>query len=183
MRCEVCGRKIRSKPYKVIIEGAKLTVCADCSKHGKLTWEEEPKAKAVVQKTRAPLPTLKLQARKASQRTAEETFELVEDFDARIRLARERLGISHDDLGKRLNEKVSLLRKIETRKMKPDNKLAARLEHALKIKLIVLTTEERIPQTKIPKATSRELTLGDLIQIDDKNKNGKKKETAERRPS
>jgi putative transcription factor len=80
-----------------------------------------------------------------------------------------------------LNEKVSLLRKIETGKMTPDNKLAASLEHALKIKLIVLAKEDKVIEAKIPKKPSRELTFGDLIQL--KKKGGDEEETAERKRS
>jgi ribosome-binding protein aMBF1 (putative translation factor) len=61
--------------------------------------------------------------------------------------------------------------------MTPDNRLAAKLEYALKIKLLVPPGKEKIQQTKIPKPTSHELTLGDLIQLN------KKEEPAERKPS
>jgi putative transcription factor len=171
LRCEVCGRKIHGKPYKVIIEGAKLTVCDDCSKHGKLTWEEEPKPKAVT-KPKGPKPALKAQNRVQQATPLEATLELVDDFDGRIRQAREKLGISHEELGRKLNEKVSLLRKIETRKMIPDNTLAIKLEHALKIKLILPASEEKvkIPQTKMAKSISREVTLGDLIGLEKQGK-------------
>ena len=41
MRCEVCGRKIRTDPTRALIEGAILTVCFECSKHGKKISDEE----------------------------------------------------------------------------------------------------------------------------------------------
>jgi putative transcription factor len=171
LRCEVCGRKIRGKPYKVIIEGARLTVCDGCSKHGELAWEEEPKPKVVL-KPKGPRRTLKAQNKIPQMTPLEATVELVDDFDVRIRQARERLGISHEELGRKLNEKVSLLKKIETRKMIPDNTLAIRLEHALKIKLILPASEEKvkIPQSKMAKSTNRELTMGDLINLQQQGK-------------
>jgi ribosome-binding protein aMBF1 (putative translation factor) len=52
--------------------------------------------------------------------------------------------------------------------MTPDNKLATKLEHALKIKLLIQASEEKVPKAKIPKPVSRELTLGDLIQLNKK---------------
>jgi len=174
LRCEVCGRKVHGKPYKVIIEGARLTVCDDCSKHGKVTWEEEPKPKAVI-KPKGPRPVLRTQVRIQQTTPLEAKVELVDDFDARIRQAREKLGISHEELGKNLNEKVSLLKKIETRKMIPDNTLATKLEHALKIKLILPVSEEKakIPPTKTSKTINRELTLGDLVNLEKRDKKGK----------
>ncbi len=105
--------------------------------------------------------------------------ELVEDYHVKIRQAREALGLSHEDLGKRINEKVSLLRKIETGKMTPDNRLASLLERTLKIKLVVLTKEDEAPRSKISKAAGYGLTLGDLVNLDKKNK----EEPTGRKPS
>lgn len=165
MRCEVCGRKIYGKSFRAIIEGAKLTVCTECSKHGTIIWEEPESP--TTQKPRAAMP-MKTQRIEKPQRAVETAVELAEGFDVKIRQAREKLGLSHEELGKRLNEKVSVLRKIETGKMTPDNKLAAKLEHALKIKLLVPASEEKVPQTNISKPANRELTLGDLIKFDKK---------------
>jgi putative transcription factor len=76
--------------------------------------------------------------------------------------------LSHEDLGKKINEKASVLRKIETRKMAPNNSLVARLEHTLKIKLIAQIADEKVPEKETKKTPSRELTLGDLMKMDDK---------------
>ncbi len=161
-----------------MIEGAKLTVCKECSKHGKIIWEEE-KPKTTMPKPKTVLPPLKIQSKKPPETTPGTSLELIENFDLKIRQAREKLGISQEELGKKINEKVSVLRKIETGKMTPDNILATKLEHALKIKLLAPTSEEKIPQTKIPKPATRELTLGDLIKLDKKDKG--KEEPEERK--
>jgi len=181
LRCEVCGHKIFGKSYKVIIEEAKLTVCTECSKHGTMVWEEEPTPKTITPKPKTTLQPLKTQSKKPPETTIDTNLELIEDFDVKIRQAREKLGLSHEGLGKKINEKVSVLKKIETRKMTPNNKLAAKLERTLKIKLLVPASEEKVPLTKIPKPPSRELTLGDLIQLNNKDK--EKEEPAERKPS
>jgi putative transcription factor len=168
LRCEVCGHKIHGKPYRVIIEGAKLTVCGECSKHGTIIWEEtQQKITLPKLETALPLPS-KTQHKEKRQKAVENTSELAEDFDAKIRQAREKLGLSHEELGKKISEKVSVIKKIENRKMTPNNKLAVKLEHALKIKLLVPASEEKIPPTNIPKQTSHELTLGDLLKLDKK---------------
>lgn len=179
MRCEVCGCRINTKPFNVIIEGARLTVCGECAKHGKICYDE-PKPKPAFSKPRTVPITFKVQT-KPQAPPVDTSLELVEDFAAQIRKAREKLSLSHEDLGKRINEKVSLLRKIETGKMTPNDKLAATLEHILKVKLIVPTKEEKVPQAKIPKTTGRELTLGDLIQLS--KKSGDKEETTRRKQS
>jgi putative transcription factor len=169
LRCEVCGRKINGKPITAIIEGARLTVCVACSKHGKIC-QEEPKPKLILQRLRPTSAQPRMQMPKPQAPTVDTSQELVENYHVKIRQAREKLGLSHEDLGKRINEKVSLLRKIETGKMTPDNRLASLLERMLKIKLIVLTKEEKVPQSKMPKSAGHELTLGDLIKLDKKNK-------------
>ena len=178
MRCEVCGQKIYGKSHKVIIEGAKLTVCHQCSKHGTIVWEE-PTPKIMTPKPKARLQPLRIQSRKPPETTVDTSLELIENFDVKIRQAREKLQLSHKELGKKINEKVSLLKKIEIGKMKPNNKLATKLEYALKIKLLAPATQEKVSQTKIPKPASRELTLGDLIKLNKKEK----EESAERKPS
>jgi putative transcription factor len=179
LRCEACGCRINGQPFRVIIEGARLTVCTQCAKHGKIVYDE-PKPAPMFVKPKTTRIMVKAHP-KPKAPTVDTSLELAEDFGAKIRKAREQLGLSHDELGKRLNEKVSLLRKIETGKMAPDDKLAAALEHLLKVKLIVPAKEAKVPEAKIPKKTPQELTLGDLIQIKKKAKDGEG--TAERKRS
>jgi putative transcription factor len=165
LRCEVCGRKIYGKPVTTLIEGAKLTVCNECSKHGTIVIEKPKQAPVPLKtKTTATMP-LKTQSTGKPPKNVDGTLELVEGFDAKIRQAREKLGLTHEELGKRISEKVSVLKKIETGKMTPDNKLAAKLEHTLKIKLLVSASEEKTQKTTVPKPPSRELTLGDLVKL------------------
>lgn len=166
MRCEVCGHKIYGKSYRVTIEGAKLTVCGKCAKHGRVVWEEK-KSKPVTARTKVATRRLPFntEREKQPQSAVESSLELTEDFDVKIRQARRKLGLSHEDLGRKIREKVSVLKKVEMRKMVPNNKLATKLEHTLKIKLLVQASKE-VVKTKIPKAATHELTLGDLIQLE-----------------
>jgi putative transcription factor len=166
MRCEVCGRKIHGAPTRALIEGAKLTVCIECSKHGKIIRDEEFEREPRTLKK--PLPSTPfIQKKKPAQARVDITQEIVEGYDSKIRQAREGMGLSHEELGKKINEKASVLSKLETGKMAPNNILVTKLEHALKIKLLVPIKEEKIPQG-IPKSLNREPTLGDLIQLDKK---------------
>jgi putative transcription factor len=153
-------------------------VCGQCSKHGTIVWEE-PTPRTVAPKPKISAQPLKTQSRKPAEPTVDVSLELIENFDVQIRQAREKLGLTHKEIGKRINEKVSLLKKIETGKMTPDNKLAAKIEHALRVKLLVPASEVKIPQAKVLERKTRELTLGDLIQA---NKKGEEDKT-ERKPS
>jgi len=174
LRCEVCGSRIRGTPYRAMIEGAKLTVCGKCVKLGSIFWEakSEPRLKKVAK--RLPQPVL---ATKKKPVKLQATLELVEDFSSRVRQAREKLRLSQEDLGRKLNEKVSLLRKIEIGKMTPDHRLAEKLEHALKITLLVPFSEPKIS----PKILSRpqEVTLGDILNV----KKRSSEASDERKPS
>ena len=171
MQCEVCGRKIHGNPIRAVIEGAKLTVCIECSKHGKIIREEVEVGQRAPKKPLVPVSSV--QKKKPAQVKVEITQEIVEGYDSKIRQAREKLGLSHEELGKKINEKASVLSKLETGKMTPNNVLVTKLEHALKIKLLVPISEEKISH-EMPKLPSRETTLGDLVQL---NKKGREEPT------
>lgn len=176
MRCEVCGRKIHGNPLTAEIEGARLTVCTECSKHGRIVPREEMKLKATSPNQKAKLITT-VPARKKPEAKVEITQEVVEGYPLKIRQAREKLGLSHEDLAKKINEKESVIRKLETGKIEPNDMLVTKLEHALKIKLLTPISQEEGKKETL-KPPSRELTLGDLIQL------GKKgEEPAKRKPS
>ncbi|MCZ2809057.1 MAG: multiprotein bridging factor aMBF1 [Candidatus Bathyarchaeota archaeon] len=169
MQCEVCGRQIFGAPIRSIIEGAKMTVCSECAKLGSGYWEPKPQRRA--KKSIKRQPTISFSKRK-QRPTVTETLELVGDFGQRVRQAREGLGLSHEDLGRKIREKVSVIRKIESGKMIPDLVLAEKLEHALKIKLRVPASEPNVQPVLSSKP--RGTTLGDLIQFKVKEKEAQK---------
>jgi len=163
MRCEVCGRRIIGSPYKAMIEGAKMLVCDECSKLGAVYWEAktEPRLKKISKR----LPQPVIAPRKQPSITVEESVELVDDFGVKVRQAREKLSMSHEDLGKKISEKVSVLRKIESGKMTPNNLLIEKLKHALKIKLLVPVSEPKIPSKVLASSHPSAPTLGDIAQV------------------
>jgi len=162
MRCEVCGRKIIGPPFRAMIEGAKMMVCSNCAKLGSVYWEAktEPKLKKVAKRLPQPI----LAPRKQPPISVAETLELVDNFGTKVRQAREKMGLSHEDLGKKISEKVSVLRKVESRKMTPDNLLVEKLQHALRIKLLVPVSEPKVP-SKILASKPATTTLGDIAQV------------------
>jgi len=175
MQCEVCGHRIEGKPYRAIIEGAKMTVCEECAKLGSVSWEAPPVQRTVKKKVK---PTLRIPLKRTQpELEPTQTLELIGDFSLHVRKAREKLGLSHEDLGKNIGEKVSVLRKIESGKMVPDHRLANKLEHELKINLLVPLSEPKITSVSLP--AHREATLGDIAQI----KRKKVEESEERKPS
>lgn len=136
-----------------------------------MTREEFELATKPAKKSLAPVP-VHVPMRKVEAKV-QITQEMVEGYPAKIRQAREKLGLSHEDLGKKINEKASVLRKLETGKMEPNNTLVSKLEHVLKIKLLAPIADEKAQQVAAPKTASRELTLGDLMQFGKKGEEPK----------
>jgi putative transcription factor len=170
MQCEVCGRQIFGAPIRAIIEGAKLNVCSECAKLSSGYWRPAPERRV---KKRVKHQSIIPISRRKRTPSITETLELVSDFSQRVKQARRGLGLSHEDLGRKIREKVSVLRKIESNKMAPDLVLAEKLEHALKIKLRVPPSEK--PETQFVSLTKpRSTTLGDIILLKDKGKEEKK---------
>ena len=150
------------KPHRAVIEGAKMTVCSRCAKLASESWEEPLTRRATTAaRPRARTPRKALPKRSSPPRLVP-TVELADDYRVRVRKARETLGFTHEDLGRKISEKVSVLRKIESGKMVPDHAVAQKLEHALKIKLLVQPAEPKAPIT-IPSAPLQ-ITLGEMIQ-------------------
>ena len=63
----------------------------------------------------------------------------------------------------KVKERLSVIQKIELGKMEPDMRLAKALEHVLRIKLLVMTSEPPAPKPA-PGAT-KEVTLADVARI------------------
>ena len=134
LRCEVCGNPVYGPVNTVQIDGSTLQVCLSCARLGNPV---RPKKEASHQ------PTLKPPAAKKPTRMFEE-LELKEDYYKVIKQAREKLGLSQEALGRKINEKPSVIKLLESGKLKPDNMLARKLEHALKVQLLVPAVEEEL---------------------------------------
>jgi len=164
MKCEVCGREIPGKPIHAIIEGAKLLVCPACAKYSSGTWKERRRTALAAKTAR---PALKARPRRVD--LIGEELELVDGYGEVVRRARERRGWSQEDLGRAVGEKASVIRRIEREAMAPSISLAKKLEHALGVKLLAPPSETPTPPTPAKTPT---LTLGDLIKLHEKGKEG-----------
>ena len=162
MQCEVCGQQIFGTPIKAVIEGANLCVCAKCAKLGSGYWKAKTLSKKSSKKIKEPQPTI-FHSKRKPRPIVTTNLEIVSDVGTRVRHAREEAGLSHEDLGRKTREKVSVLRKIESGKMVPDLALAEKLEHTLKITLRVPPEEPKVQSVSSSK--SRGTTLGDIIQL------------------
>jgi len=156
--CEICGRPIEGEPIPVEVDKAVLYVCRSCAaQYGKRTTQQQPQA--VAQKKPAPRP------KPAAPRPPPLEVELVENFGAVIRRARENLGLSREALAAMLGVKETVLRRIEAGQLQPDLALAKRLERALGVRLLVEAAEEGV--AKSGGKVERGLTLGEVAEIRD----------------
>ena len=130
---------------EIFVEGAKLTVCNNCARHGTQV-REKPRASS----QRSVLPSKKA------------NLDVKEDYPSIIRKAREKQGLTQKDLARQINEKESVIHRVETGHMRPSPRLAQKLEGVLDIKLLEELEEPEIAHRR---SHSDELTIGDIIRI------------------
>jgi putative transcription factor len=142
MLCEMCGNEVPSTS-RVRLERTVLNLCPDCARFGEPVDPPPPAA--------APPPSGASRApagggasrpggirRRLEERDLYEDIgemELAPDWPRRVRVAREALTWKPEDLAKKLNEKKSIVLKIESGSFRPPDALVHKIEHLLKIRL------------------------------------------------
>ena len=125
--CEICGTQIIDHGERVYVEGILLTVCRACSKRGRPS--NNP------QNIQRKLPARPKKIEKPDKITFEDSVILVKNFSEVIRNSRMSKALTHEQLGLLINERASLLRKIESGSLKPDEELTKKLERFFRIDL------------------------------------------------
>ncbi|MFX1302807.1 MAG: multiprotein bridging factor aMBF1 [Promethearchaeota archaeon] len=161
--CPICGSIIWGKGQKVLLEGVKMTVCHNCAQHGTKIYKLPIKThikKPYSHKKARPIK------RQMSKKDKIDELELIPDYAAKIRNARNSRGLNQDQFAQKLNEKPSLLRRIEAGKVEPTIKLAKKIEDVYKIKLLKEADEieSNIQDNKYMKRSTG-TSLGDIAFI------------------
>ncbi|HVP24301.1 MAG TPA: multiprotein bridging factor aMBF1 [Conexivisphaerales archaeon] len=130
-KCEICGSKIMGESHRIVVDGAIMNVCGRCSRLGKPARETTPVAAA----QRSPSEAVMQVYRRPAAMVPDDQLVLREDYSAVLRKAREASGLTQEQLGMKLNEKSSVVGKLESGKLKPSVALAKKLEHLMKIRL------------------------------------------------
>jgi putative transcription factor len=163
MQCEMCGETIRGMAKLVRVEGAELQVCNRCEKYG--TEVQQPKRTDVRRPVSGPPSVVKPVAIPVARRKRDlfdfMEGQIVDDYAARIRKAREAMGLSQKDLAMQMKEKEHLVKKIENSELIPEEGVRKKLEKTLEIRLIdaPVTEEEKKVASKLAP------TLGDVTVI------------------
>lgn len=148
--CELCGKE--TVLFRTDVEGTELEVCRDCSGFGKTLARSRNPVGALKVRGPAPLPP-----------ELEEPKEvIVPNFAQLVKHERERRGLKQEECAKMINEKESVLQKIETGALEPPIALAKKFESILGIKLITPAKEELQQQTK---GKTDQVTIGDIIKL------------------
>ncbi len=149
MKCEMCGQDAKLK--KVKVEGAVLKLCKNCQDTGEVI--------SAPRKVKNRFKKKKKRRKPRSQRK-----HLVKDFDKKVKAKRESEEMSIEDLSEQMKVKESVVHRIESGKLKPDEKLAKKIKKVLGIQLYQqesqLDYETRKKENKHSKAT-----IGDIAKV------------------
>ncbi len=166
MPCEMCGKEV-PRLRRVQIGGTTLEVCNECARFGEDTApsvpKEEPVATGPAAVAAPPAKTFVHHGRKKDALSRSE-MELADDYNRRIIEGRRRKGLTQEELAKRINEKKSVISRLETGEMRPPDRLVKTLEKELDVKLME-RVEYQVETSKKRVATGG-VTLGDLIRME-----------------
>ena len=164
MLCEMCGSEV-PRTKLVMVEGAAVNVCQRCEKFAASEAVKTKDGEVVLPGVAERLDT---RERRRKERDIYETpgeKELALDYSERIRVARQKMGMNQEELGRTINEKKGVIVNLENGSMTPNDKLAAKLEKTLRISLREVVEDKG----EVKKADySRGLTLGDFIKVKEK---------------
>jgi len=158
MQCELCGKDcFECKPG--LVDGVRMMLCPGCMKYGQSVKEPVAKTPSNVQRNISLV-------RKPREKDvyAGMTKELVSGWNELIKNAREKKGLSREELGFRIGERTVTIAKIENGDLRPSDSTIDKLEKELSITLL-----EEVKQVSTVGSGSRSgLTLGDFFKTEKK---------------
>ncbi|SNZ04520.1 transcriptional regulator, XRE family [Natronoarchaeum philippinense] len=174
VQCEMCGANV-SSPKTVKVEGAELDVCDDCADFGTEVKTQSTSSSSTKYSTSSSSSSGGDSSSSSSAggggstRRRSDMFddmdEVVTDYDDRIRQAREDRNLSQSDLANELNEKASLIRKLERGDTLPDDDIQSKLESFLEISLTGGAGAD--DEEWSGGSSTGEYTLGDVVKRKD----------------
>lgn len=154
MKCEMCGND--SKLRKVKVEGAVLNLCKGCQGTGEVMGTSKSKKRKSSSKKR--------RSKKKKRKPRSQQKFLVKGFEKKVKEAREDKGLKIEELAERIKVKESVVHRIESGKLKPDEKLARKLKKVLGVNLY---REESVVDYETTKKdfSGSGATIGDIAKV------------------
>lgn len=135
MACDLCGKQ--GQLYQARVEGSMMTVCDACKAYASDVIRRIPSAKESAAVTKQATKLNEERAAYSSLAPKGEVLLLVRpDYGKVIKAAREKTGLTQEDMAKRLKVKESQLHKFESGTHMPDLETARVLERILKVTLV-----------------------------------------------
>ncbi|NHJ40978.1 MAG: TIGR00270 family protein [Asgard group archaeon] len=186
MSCEMCGKFAGPDLSECEVDGVKMLLCPKCSKFGmKISdkpihvYEDETEVAFVKSKPGGKGPSVSHvkvssnsisktpQTRRKHGRDILSSSEvLIDDYGEVIKETRKSKGWSLEEFAQLINEKASLLQKIEKGEFNPTENLIVKIERKLDISL---REEAAAPYYSGP-SSKKETTLGDVVKLKKKKK-------------
>lgn len=171
VQCEMCGAET-ANPKTVKIEGAELQVCDSCAEFGTEVKTESTSSTSTKYSTTSSSGGSSSSSTQSGGSSGgrrrrdmfDEMEEVAADYDQRIRTAREGEGLTQEELAQQINEKASLIRKLEQGDMLPSDDVQRKLEKKLDI---ALTESAGGDEEWESGGDSQGLTLGDMVKRKD----------------
>lgn len=142
--CEMCGRE--SQLLTANVEGVEMNLCPGCSRYGSVK-------KQTTNRVFTPSRRVKKD---------EPQFRVVRNYSNLLKSSREKKGLSQEEFAKFLQEKVSIVAKWESGKLRPSVGAARRLGRLLDLNLVESETTEVFEKKK--SRHNDYFTLGDFIK-------------------
>ncbi|WP_053947892.1 multiprotein bridging factor aMBF1 [Halolamina sediminis] len=169
-QCEMCGAE-KSSLTTTKVEGAELELCDDCTDFGTTVETESTSTTSTKYSTSSSDGSSSSSTGGGStgggggggrrRDMFDQMDEIASDYDEQIRAAREDEGLSREDLAKELNEKASLISKLERGDVLPSDDVRTKLEKRLGISLAEGSGDDGSDWETDSSMTQ---TLGDVVE-------------------
>ncbi len=179
--CELCGADTGSDHKSGYVHGVEMILCQNCyKKHAKPGSDSSNKGSKSSKskskgrsKSSSKGSSKSSRGRKSSKSSSKGSSskkkgsltdqDIVMDYGGIVREGRVNKDMSQEDLGKKINEKSSVIHRIESEHMEPSISLAKKLERELDIQLL---GDQSIDYEKGDRdSNGDEVTLGDVADI------------------
>jgi len=185
MSCELCGNFAGPDLSECEVDGVKMFVCPKCTRFGskvsekQQVFEDESEVTFVRSSPGGKGPSVShvkvktgtthtpVRPRQRSRRDILRSDKvLVDDYGEVIKEARKAKGLSLEQFAQMINEKASLIQKLEKSEFNPPESLIVKIERKLDISL----KEEAAAPIFTGSTSAKDTTLGDVVKLKKKKR-------------